>query len=120
MKQCLEWKQAAAVLTNGAGMKRTNNYEHTLPAKGGLNMPKAMQRLGGRKKVPPAAATLTQKQTAAHLGVSPQKFQQMVAVGEAPPFLWLGGSRRWRPTTVSRWIEQQEAEVARLHRAVTR
>ena len=72
------------------------------------------------KATPKQPETLSQRSTAAILGVSIQVFQRMVAAGEAPPFLWIGKRRRWRYATVIRWLDQQEAAVARAHRAVTR
>lgn len=74
--------------------------------------------MGARKGTSKRAETLSQRGTAAVLGVSPQKLLKLIEAGQAPPFFWLGDRRFWRPETVDKWLRQQEAANSRQRRAV--
>ena len=58
---------------------------------------------------------LSQKETAARIGVSYGTFRNMRSRGYGPqPYYPVPGGRpRWRPATVDAWIEQREATAAK-------
>lgn len=50
---------------------------------------------------------LSAQQVATVLNISLRTFEKLVSAGEAPPYYWVGRSRRWEPSVVRIWIAQR-------------
>ncbi|MBS0176832.1 MAG: helix-turn-helix domain-containing protein [Nitrospira sp.] len=57
---------------------------------------------------------LSAQEVAAVLNVSLRTLEKLVSAGEAPPFYWVGRSRRWEPAAVRNWIARRYGDGSQL------
>lgn len=50
---------------------------------------------------------LSAQEVAALLSISLRTFEKLISTGEAPPYYWVGRSRRWEPAIVRTWIAKR-------------
>ncbi len=50
---------------------------------------------------------LSAQEVAALLSISLRTLEKLISAGEAPPYYWVGRSRRWEPAIVRTWIAQR-------------
>jgi excisionase family DNA binding protein len=68
---------------------------------------RAYWRRDMQKNGVPMAALLDVMEVAAFLKVSRRKMDAMLKEGSAPPYVQMGGVRRWRQQDIDRWLDQK-------------
>ena len=57
---------------------------------------------------------LTREEVAALLRVDARTLRRLELEGEVPPAITIGGSKRWRRTTMERWLAARERDAERI------